>query len=55
MLVNMMCPVLRICSGLGELSYIEGNMHENSICQMQAMQRKFDGYMSCTFPYLAIL
>ena len=45
----------RIHSVLGELSYNKGKVYKNSICQMQARQRKFDGYMSCIFPYLAEL
>ena len=34
------------------LSCIKGNVHENFIYQVQAIQRKFNSYMSCTFPYL---
>ena len=47
--------MLRYCSVLGELSYIKGKVHENFMCQVQDRQGKFDGYVSCTFPYLAIL
>ena len=45
----------RICSVLEELFYIKGKVHENTIFQMQARQRKFICYMSCTFPYLSKL
>ena len=34
----------RIYSLLGELSYIKGKMHKNSMCQVQARQRKFNCY-----------
>ena len=45
----------RIHSALNELLYTKGKVHKNSICHMQARKRKFNGYMSCTFPYLAVL
>ena len=45
----------RICSVLEEVFYIKGKVHENTIFQVQARQRKFICYMSCTFPYLAKL
>ena len=48
-------PMLSYCSVLGELSYIKGKVHENFMCRMQDRQEKFDGYVSCTFPYLSIL
>ena len=48
-------PMLRYYSVLGELSYIKRKVHENFMCQMQDRQGKFDGYVSCTFPYLLIL
>ena len=38
-----------------EVFYIKGKVHENTIFQVQARQRKFICYMSCTFPYLAKL
>ena len=41
----MLCSYFRIHSVLGELSYNKGKVHKNSICQMQARQRKFDGYI----------
>ena len=47
--------MLKKCSVPDELSYIKGKVHENLICQLQARQRKFEGYMSCTFPSLAVL
>ena len=48
-------PIFGYCLVIGDLSYIKGKVHEKFMCQMQDRQGKFDGYVSCTFPYLLIL